>query len=141
MIYVIADAFRRAKLTGNVEADREAIRQALLATDMVTAFGKTKFGNWAGPLGDPYTNQNIYSRDHSVLAQWREAASCSTSIRRVNAEVAFCSSRSQHQVLVLLRAPRCSRWSVSARSFRTLAWKPCSRLSSAACLTAARCTP
>jgi hypothetical protein len=30
-----------------------------------------KFGNWAGPLGDMYTNQNIYSLDHSVLAQWR----------------------------------------------------------------------
>ena len=26
--------------------------------------------NWAGPLGDKYTNQNIYSLDHSVLAQW-----------------------------------------------------------------------
>ena len=24
----------------------------------------------AGPLGDKYTNQNIYSPDHSVLAQW-----------------------------------------------------------------------
>ena len=48
----------------------EAIRQALLKTDMTTVFGKLKFGNWAGPLGDPYTNQNIYSPDHSVLAQW-----------------------------------------------------------------------
>ena len=38
---------------------------------MQTVFGKTKFGNWTGPLGDAYTNQNIYSRDHSVMAQWR----------------------------------------------------------------------
>src|SRR6267142_7099258 len=61
IVYVIADAMRRAQLTGNVDADREAIRQALLKTDMTTVFGKLKFGNWAGPLGDPYTNQNIYS--------------------------------------------------------------------------------
>ena len=65
-----SDAMRRAQLTGNVDADREAIRQSLLKTDMTTVFGKLKFGNWAGPLGDPYTNQNIYSPDHSVLAQW-----------------------------------------------------------------------
>ena len=70
-IYIIADALKRAKLTGDLDADREAIRQALLKTDMTTVFGKVKFGNWAGPLGDPYTNQNIYSPDHSVLAQWR----------------------------------------------------------------------
>jgi branched-chain amino acid transport system substrate-binding protein len=72
VIYVIADAMRRAKLTGNLEADREAIRQALLTTDITTVFGKTKFGNWKGPLGDQYTNQNINSRDHSVMAQWRK---------------------------------------------------------------------
>jgi branched-chain amino acid transport system substrate-binding protein len=70
IVYVIADAMRRAQLTGNVDSDREAIRQALLKTEMTTVFGKLKFGNWAGPLGDPYTNQNIYSPDHSVLAQW-----------------------------------------------------------------------
>jgi branched-chain amino acid transport system substrate-binding protein len=70
IVYIIADAMRRAALTGNPEADREAIRQALLKTDMTTVFGKVKFGNWAGPLGDPYTNQNIYSPEHSVLAQW-----------------------------------------------------------------------
>lgn len=70
-IYIIADALRRAKLTGNLEQDREAVRQALLTTDMTTVFGKVKFGNWTGPLGDKYTNQNIYSPDHSVLAQWR----------------------------------------------------------------------
>lgn len=71
VIYVIADAMKRAKLTGNLEADRDALRQALLTTDMQTAFGKTKFGNWKSVLGDQYTNQNIYSRDHSVMAQWR----------------------------------------------------------------------
>ena len=71
-IYVIADALRRAKLTGNVEADRAAIREALLATDLTTVFGKTKFGNWAGPLGDAYTNQNVYSPEHSVMAQWKD---------------------------------------------------------------------
>jgi len=70
-IYIIADAMKRAKLTGKLEADRNAIRQALLKTDMTTVFGKVKFGNWAGPLGDQYTNQNIYSLDHSVMAQWR----------------------------------------------------------------------
>jgi len=88
VIYVIADAFRRAKLTGNLEADRDAVRQALLATDMQTAFGKTKFGNWAGPLGDPYTNQNIYSRDHSVLAQWRGGELLNV-YPKANAEVAY----------------------------------------------------
>ena len=68
-IYIIADR-SRAKLTGNVDADREAVRQSLLQTDMTTVFGKIKFANWEGPLGDKYTNQNVYSRDHSVLAQW-----------------------------------------------------------------------
>jgi branched-chain amino acid transport system substrate-binding protein len=71
VIYIIADAFKRAKLTGKLETDRDAVRQALLKTDMTTVFGKVKFGNWKGPLGDQYTNQNIYSPDHSVLAQWR----------------------------------------------------------------------
>jgi branched-chain amino acid transport system substrate-binding protein len=71
VIYIIADALGRAKLTGNLEQDREAVRQALLQTDMTTVFGKVKFGNWAGPLGDKYTNQNVNSPEHSVLAQWR----------------------------------------------------------------------
>src|SRR6266511_2682374 len=70
IVFVIADALRRTPLTGNLDADREAIRQSLLKTDMTTVFGKVKFGNWSGPLGDKYTNQNIYSPDHSVLAQW-----------------------------------------------------------------------
>ena len=70
IIYIIADALQRSKLSGNLEADRDAIRQALLKTDMTTVFGKVKFGNYAGPLGDPYTNQNVYSPEHSVLAQW-----------------------------------------------------------------------
>jgi len=71
-IYILADALKRAKLTGDLQADRDAIRQALLATDMTTVFGKVKFGNYAGPLGDPYTNQNVYSPEHSVLAQWKD---------------------------------------------------------------------
>ena len=71
VIYILADALKRAKLTGKLEDDRETVRQALLKTDMTTVFGKVKFGNWKGPLGDPYTNQNIYSPDHSVLAQWK----------------------------------------------------------------------
>jgi branched-chain amino acid transport system substrate-binding protein len=71
-IFIIADALRRAKLTGNLEADREAVRQALLATEMTTVFGKVKFGNYTGPLGDAYTNQNLYSPEHSVLAQWKD---------------------------------------------------------------------
>ncbi len=70
-IYIIADALKRARLTGNVEADREAVRKALLATDTTTVFGKVKFGNWTGPVGDAYTNQNVYSPEHSVMAQWR----------------------------------------------------------------------
>jgi branched-chain amino acid transport system substrate-binding protein len=72
-IYIIADAMKRAKLTGNLDADRAAIRDALTKTDMQTVFGKVKFANWKGPLGDEYTNQNIYSPEHSVLAQWRDA--------------------------------------------------------------------
>jgi branched-chain amino acid transport system substrate-binding protein len=70
-IYIIADAVRRTKLTGDLDADRDALRKALLATDTATVFGKVKFGNWAGPLGDAYTNQNVYSPEHSVMAQWR----------------------------------------------------------------------
>ena len=71
-IQIIADALRRAKLTGDVARDRDAVRQALPATDTTTVFGKVKFGNWTGPTGDPFTNQNIYSPEHSVLAQWRD---------------------------------------------------------------------
>ena len=71
-IYIIADALKRAKLTGNLDADRDEIRKALLATEMTTVFGKVKFGNWTGPAGDKYTNQNIYSPEHSVLAQWKD---------------------------------------------------------------------
>jgi branched-chain amino acid transport system substrate-binding protein len=70
-IYILADAMRRAKLGGDLAADREAIRQALLATDMTTVFGKVKLGKYKGPLGDEYTNQNVHSPEHSVLAQWR----------------------------------------------------------------------
>ncbi len=71
-IYILADALKRAKLTGDLEKDRDAIRQALLATDMTTVFGKVKFGSWTGPLGDTYTNQNVYSPEHSVMAQWKD---------------------------------------------------------------------
>ena len=71
VIYVIADAMKRTQLTGNLDTDRDALRQALITTDMQTAFGKTKFGNWKSVLGEQYTNQNIYSREHSVMAQWR----------------------------------------------------------------------
>jgi branched-chain amino acid transport system substrate-binding protein len=71
-IYIIADALKRAKLTGDLQADRDEIRKALLATDMTTVFGKVKFGDWKGPAGDQYTNQNIYSPEHSVLAQWKD---------------------------------------------------------------------
>lgn len=71
-IYIVADALKRATLTGALEADREAIRQALLKTDTKTVFGKVKFGNYKGPLGDQYTNQNVYSPEHSVLAQWKD---------------------------------------------------------------------
>jgi branched-chain amino acid transport system substrate-binding protein len=71
-IYIIADALKRAKLTGNLAQDRDAVRQALLATDMKTVFGKVKFGKYKGPLGDEYTNQNVNSPEHSVLAQWKD---------------------------------------------------------------------
>lgn len=87
-IYIIADALKRARLGGNLEADRDAIRQALAKTDMTTVFGKVKFGNWAGPLGDPYTNQNIYSPEHSVLAQWRGAKLLNV-WPKANAETAY----------------------------------------------------
>jgi branched-chain amino acid transport system substrate-binding protein len=71
-IYILADALKRAKLTGNLEADRAALRDALLATDMTTVFGKVKFGNYAGPLGDKYLNQNVNSPEQIVMAQWRK---------------------------------------------------------------------
>jgi branched-chain amino acid transport system substrate-binding protein len=70
-IYIIADALGRAQLTGDLEKDRDAVRRALLETDMTTIFGKVKFGKFKGPLGDEYTNQNIHSPEHSVLAQWK----------------------------------------------------------------------
>jgi branched-chain amino acid transport system substrate-binding protein len=87
-IYIIADALKRATLTGKIEEDREAVRQALLKTELTTVFGKLKFGNWAGPLGDQYTNQNIYSPEHSVLAQWRGGKLLNV-WPKANAEVAF----------------------------------------------------
>ncbi len=71
-ICILADALKRAKLTGNLEADRAAIRDALLATDMTTVFGKVKFGSYAGPLGDKYVNQNVNSPEQVVFAQWRK---------------------------------------------------------------------
>jgi branched-chain amino acid transport system substrate-binding protein len=71
-IYILADAMKRAKLTGNLDADRDAIRKALLETNMETVFGKVKFGNWTGPTGEPFTNQNVYSLEHSVMAQWQK---------------------------------------------------------------------
>jgi len=87
-IYIIADALKRAKLTGQLEADRDAVRQALLQTEMTTVFGKVKFGNWTGPLGDQYINQNVYSRDHSVLAQWRNGELLNV-WPKANAETAY----------------------------------------------------
>lgn len=71
-IYILADALKRAKLTGKLDEDRAAIKVALAATDMTTVFGKTKFGAYKGPLGDDYLNQNVNSPEHVVLAQWRK---------------------------------------------------------------------
>jgi len=88
IIYIIADALKRANLTGDLAKDRDEIRKALLATDMATVFGKVKFGNWKGPLGDQYTNQNIYSPEHSVLAQWR-AGKLLNVYPKANAEADF----------------------------------------------------
>jgi hypothetical protein len=88
VIYILADALNRTKLTGKLEEDREAIRQALLKTDMTTVFGKVKFGNYAGPLGDKYTNQNIYSLEHSVLAQWRGGKLLNV-YPKINAEIDY----------------------------------------------------
>jgi branched-chain amino acid transport system substrate-binding protein len=88
-IYIIADAMKRAKLTGSLEADRDAIRQALLATDMKTVFGKVKFGSYAGPLGDKYTNQNIYSPEHSVMAQWSKEGKLLNVWPKDNAETQY----------------------------------------------------
>jgi branched-chain amino acid transport system substrate-binding protein len=88
-IYIIADAMKRAKLTGDVAADRDAIRQALLKTDMTTVFGKVKFGNYKGPLGDEYTNQNIYSPEHSVLAQWSKEGKLLNVWPKDNAETKY----------------------------------------------------
>jgi branched-chain amino acid transport system substrate-binding protein len=88
-IHILADAFRRAKLTGNLEQDRDAVRQALLATDMKTVFGKVKFGNYKGPLGDEYTNQNVYSPEHSVMAQWTKDGKLLNVWPKENAETKY----------------------------------------------------
>jgi branched-chain amino acid transport system substrate-binding protein len=88
-IYIIADAMKRAKLTGDVAKDRDAIRQALLQTDMKTVFGKVKFGNYKGPLGDEYTNQNVHSPEHSVLAQWSKDGKLLNVYPQENAETKF----------------------------------------------------
>jgi len=87
-IYIIADALKRAKLTGDLEKDRDAVRQALLGTDMTTVFGRVKFGNYKGPLGDEYTNQNVFSPEHSVLAQWKDGK-LQNVWPKENAETAF----------------------------------------------------
>ena len=55
---------------------------------MQTAFGKTKFGDWKSVLGEQYTNQNIYSREHSVMAQWRGGQLLNV-YPKANAEVAI----------------------------------------------------
>ena len=88
IIYIIADAMKRTNFTGNLDKDRDLLRQSLLKTDMTTVFGKVKFGNWSGPLGDKYTNQNIYSPEHSVLAQWRGGKLLNV-YPKSNAEVPF----------------------------------------------------
>jgi branched-chain amino acid transport system substrate-binding protein len=88
-VYIIADALKRAKLTGDLAKDREAVREALLATDMKTVFGKVKFGNYKGPLGDAYTNQNIYSPEHSVLAQWTKDGTLLNVWPKDNAETKY----------------------------------------------------
>ncbi|HET9598202.1 MAG TPA: ABC transporter substrate-binding protein [Anaeromyxobacteraceae bacterium] len=88
-IYIIADALKRAKLTGDLAKDRDAVREALLATDMKTVFGKVKFGNYKGPLGDAYTNQNVYSPEHSVLAQWTKEGTLLNVWPKDNAETKY----------------------------------------------------
>jgi branched-chain amino acid transport system substrate-binding protein len=55
--YVIADVLKRAKSFG-----RDDIRQALLATDMMTVFGPVKFGTWG-----KMKNQNKAS---TYVVQW-----------------------------------------------------------------------
>jgi branched-chain amino acid transport system substrate-binding protein len=87
-IYILADALSRAKLTGELAADRDALRKALLATDMTTVFGKVKFGSYKGPLGDQYTNQNVHSPEHSVLAQWQDGKLLNV-WPKANAEIAY----------------------------------------------------
>lgn len=62
-IYVMADALKRAKTL-----TREAIRDALAKTDMMTTFGKVKFENFDG-----YTNQNNGLKNGQVvLSQWQD---------------------------------------------------------------------
>jgi hypothetical protein len=65
------------------------VREALLATDMKTVFGKVKFGNYKGPLGDAYTNQNVYSPEHSVLAQWTKDGTLLNVWPKDNAETKY----------------------------------------------------
>jgi len=88
IVYVIADAMRRAPLTGNVDADREAIRQALLKTDMTTVFGKLKFGNWPG---HSETRTPTRTSTRRTTRCWRSGstASCRTSGPSPNAEASY----------------------------------------------------
>jgi branched-chain amino acid transport system substrate-binding protein len=88
-IYIIADALKRAKLTGDVQKDRDAVREALAATDMKTVFGRVKFGSYKGPLGDQYTNQNVHSPEHSVLAQWSKEGKLLNVWPKENAETKY----------------------------------------------------
>jgi len=61
-VYVIADAFKRAK-----SLSRADVRDALAATDKQTTFGPVKFENFDG-----YTNQNNGLRNGQVvLSQWQ----------------------------------------------------------------------
>ncbi|MCC7105053.1 MAG: ABC transporter substrate-binding protein, partial [Chloroflexi bacterium] len=57
-VFVLQDVLKRAKSLG-----RDDIRDAMAATDLMTAFGKIKFENW-----EKYTNQN---HSPSLVVQWQ----------------------------------------------------------------------
>ena len=72
-IYIIADALKRAKLTGDLAADREAVRQAAAEyryDDGVRQGEIRRLGLARSATNTP--TRTSTRRDHSVLAQWRD---------------------------------------------------------------------
>jgi branched-chain amino acid transport system substrate-binding protein len=52
-MYIVAQALKKIKITGKLEADRRALRDALPATEWTGATGPFKFRQVAGRDGKP----------------------------------------------------------------------------------------